>query len=858
MHYPSGLSQRLRRTRATSPFLLSPYIPGMLFRTYVFALLLALGAAPALAQQAGGPPARTSGFTPQTYEVLGLSVEGVSQPDVAEFVKQSSAIKVGQQVAIPGDPAFSEAVRALYRLGLFSDVRIENERTVGSGVFLVIHVKEEPRLGEVSFENVRKKDRDELRKQVPLIKGNRVRASDVERARMAIRTFYAEKGHLLADVEAIRTEAASGGVNMTFKVNKGPKVEVTDIRIAGNESVSDRRLRKRMKETKEDRWWRFWKGATFKQDKYEEDLQSVVDLYNQKGYYDAQIVRDTFYVERDGEPGVRIELQIHEGPRYFVRNVTWEGNTVYPDALLNESLGIAKGDAYNAKQIEQNLYANKSNSDVTSIYTNRGYMRFNAQPTITVVEGDSLDIAFDVYEGDVYSFGQIEIAGNTKTKEHVIRRELQTVPGQTFSREAIQESMRRLQQLSYFDAQALSSGLGTAINEQRKTVDLSYKLNEVGSDQLELSGTWGRFGLVLMLRFGFNNFSLQNFFDRGAWKPLPSGDGQKLSIGIQTNGRYYQSYSLSFTEPWFRSRPTPIGFSLSHSRLGRLPYYYYDDSGDGDASNFITTSGRLFYDRRLKFPDPFFSTSSSIGYQYYFNDSLLTYLPQGVSQEITLQQSLSRNSLDNPLFPMRGSSMLLSLQVAPPLPGFIQYHKWRYQSSWNFPLAKKLSLGVSTDYGYIGSLTGDPVTFERFDVGGSPFETQGGYYNYGTDIIYMRGYPRSAIGPRLSGDAVGGTILNKYTSEIRWLAIQTPQLQAAPYLFLDAANTWNSFKVFNPADLYRAAGVGARLFLPIVGMLEITYGYNFDAFEPAAGYRTNHEGDRRWYFQFSLGQGFGQ
>src|SRR5690606_17595152 len=304
---------------------------------------------------------------------------------------------------------------------------------------------------------------------------------------------------------------------------------------------------------------------------------------------------------------------------------------VYSDEALTNALGFEKGDVYNAKRLQENLYANRNSTDVMSLYTNQGYMRFNATPSIRVVAGDSLDIHFDVYEGDVYEFGTINIAGNRKTKEHVIRRELYTIPGQRFSREAIQESIRRLQQLSYFNAEQLATGIETNINEEAKTVDLTYKLEEVGSDQLELSGTWGQFGLVLMLRFGFNNFSVQNLFDGSAWRPLPSGDGQKLSVGIQTNGRYYQNYSLSFTEPWFRGRPTPIGFSLSHSRYSRLPYYYYyyDNQDELDDRSFYTTSARFFLDRRLKWPDDRFNMSTGIGYQYYGNNRMFSSLPEG-------------------------------------------------------------------------------------------------------------------------------------------------------------------------------------------------------------------------------------
>lgn len=795
---------------------------------------------------------------PEQFEILGLSVEGAGSEEIATFVRQQSQLEVGQSVTIPGDPAFADAIRTIYRLNMFSDVKIAVERTVGNGVYLLIRVKEEPRLADYQFEGIKKSQRDDLRKEVPLLTGGRVQDADIERAKLAIKGFFAEKGHLMTEVEVDSTvNPVNNTVVLTFKVDRGPRVEVGEVVIEGNQAISDRKVRKRLKETKEDRWWRFWSKDTYNEDKFEEDLVRVLDYYNEKGYYDARIVSDSVYLDREnGE--VVVSLRVHEGPQFNIRNIQWEGNTVYSDEALTNALGFEKGDVYNAKRLQENLYANRNSTDVMSLYTNQGYMRFNATPSIRVVAGDSLDIHFDVFEGDVYEFGSINIAGNRKTKEHVIRRELYTIPGQRFSRESIQESIRRLQQLSYFNAEQLATGIETSINEEAKTVDLTYSLEEVGSDQLELSGTWGQFGLVLMLRFGFNNFSAQNLFDGSSWKPLPSGDGQRLSVGIQTNGRYYQNYSLSFTEPWFRGRPTPIGFSLSHSRYSRLPYYYsFNVAEELEDRSFYTTSARFFYDRRLKWPDDRFNMSTGIGYQYYGNNSMFSSLPEGVSQEVTIEQSLTRSSLDNPLFPMSGSQILLSLQVAPPIADFIQYHKWRFKTDWNVPIASKLTLGVGTDFGFIGSLTGEEVRFERFDVGGSPFETQG-VYNFGTDIIYMRGYPRSAIGPRFAGDVLGGTILNKYTSELRWLAVQTPQLQAAPYLFMDAANTWNSFSTYNPSQLYRSAGVGMRLFLPIVGMLELTYGYNFDEFVPIESLRSKHEGSRKWYFQFSLGQGFNQ
>lgn len=796
---------------------------------------------------------------PQPFEVLGISVEGVNEESMRTFVLQSSQLAVGQTVNIPGDQAIAEAIRNIYRLRVFSDVQIVEERRAGDGVFLLIRVKEEPQLAEYTFSGVKKKHQKELQKKVPLFRGSRVRPADLARSEQVIQEYYYEKGYMLADVTVNRQVTEQNMLNLEFVVDRGPQVEIEDVVVMGNEEISSGKVRKKLKETKRDRWWKFWGKSRFDRNAYETDKENVVAYYNEKGYYDARIVRDSVYLDTSlKKPGLVVELEVHEGPQYHIRDINWDGNTLYPDRVLTAALGITPGEPYNAKRLDQNLYGNSRSSDVSSLYMNRGYMLFRVQPEVRVVEGDSLDLHFDLFEGDVFTFGEVTIAGNLKTKEHVIRRELYTIPGQTFGRDAIQETIRRLSQLNYFDQEKLGAGPGVNINQEKKTVDLAYNFEEVGSDQLELSGTYGRFGLVLMLRFGFNNFSLQDMFKKGAWKPLPSGDGQRLSLSLQTNGTAYQSYALGYTEPWFRGKPTPVGFNLSYSRFTGSSFYSYSSSNFETGQRFIRGSASVFYEQRLKWPDDKFSTSTSLGYQYFLNRDFTSTLPFGISQQVTVRQALSRSSLDHPVFPTTGSSMLLSLEIAAPLGDFIQYHKWRFETGWNVPLSRKLTFGVSTNYGYIGSLTGEDVLFERYVVGGSPFDVQGFRDNFGKDIVYMRGYPARALGPRLGSEAVGGRILNKYTSELRWLLVQSPQLTAAPYVFLDAANTWDNFSSYNPSRLFRTAGVGARLFLPILGMLELTYGYNFDEFVPIPGQESKHNGSRRWLFQFSLGQGFGQ
>ena len=836
-------------------------------RSKVLLSLLALvlgGVLPAQAQMSTGG----SGGGPPSYVIRSISVEGVDNQRTRQFVIQSSGLSTGQTITLPSGDRVSEAIRSIYEVGLFSDVAIRQKNRQGNRVDLVIEVTSEPTLVSYSMDGIRDRHRDDLEEQIPLVEGRPVRPSDVERTKQIIKNFYEDKGYLQTEIAVDRTERSTGNVELVFNVDRKKEMEVERIRFSGNERFDDGDLRGAMEETRENRWWRFWKGEKFKENAYQEDLQKVIDHYREHGYYDAQIVADSvYYVSQEG---VGIDVTVKEGSQYYVQDLSWEGNTVYSDQTLTERLGLREGDIYNAVRMEKNLQGNQKGTDVRGLYMDRGYMRANIQPTVRVVGEDSLAITMDVREGDIYTFGDITISGNTKTNDYVIRRELFTVPGERFSRSAIQESIRRLSQLSYFSKQSLQGGPEVNVDPEEKEANLTYQVKEVGSDQLKLSGTFGQFGIVLQLGFTFNNFSAQNFFDGEAWRPLPSGDGQKLSVNVRTNGRFYQNYSLSFTEPWFRGQPTPIGGSISFSQYTRGFYSRSTGVQDGRFRNF---SGSFFLRQRLDWPDNKFQTGTTVSYQLYDNrgfvvDSTATNnrrnvglfrsIPTGQSQSVSIQQSLTRNSLDNPRFPRSGARMRLSVELAPPLGDFEQYHKWRLTSNYNVPLGEHFSFGVGTNFGYIGSITGDPVRFERFEVGGTAFDYQG--RNFGTEPIYMRGYPRGVIGPkfRTRGGTLepqGGRVLNKYTSEFRWMAVQSQQLQARPYLFLDAAGAWNGLESYNPSNLYRSAGIGVKLFLPIVGMLEFNYGYNFDRFTPLSG---SEQGTPSWTFQFSLGQGGGR
>lgn len=833
----------------------------MRLRLPVFLLALLLGSAGSLSAQTPAQSASGTAYGQSAYLIENIRVEGVENEERRQFVIQSSGLSEGQRVTLPGGDAVAQAIRSIYDLRLFSSVSIYREEQQGNAITLVIDVTSEPTLTSYRLKGIDDGDREDLRKKIPLLKGRAVRPSDVERTKQIIENFYEGEGFLRTEVEANRTQSERGRVALTFNVDRKEEVEVERIRFLGNEEFDDGDLRGAMEETRENRWWRIWKGEEFKQNAYEEDLDRVVDFYRERGYYDARVVRDSVYYK--GEGGMGIDVEVHEGNRYHVRNVDWEGNSVYPDRALSQTLGLSKGDVYNGTALDENLRGGQRKSGVLGLYMNRGYMRANVEPTVQVVGEDSLDITMDVREGDVYTFGPVEINGNTKTKDYVIRRELYTVPGKRFSRSAIKESIRRLNQLDYFSQQSIAGGPDISVNQEEKEAELTYSVEEVGSDQLQLSGTFGRFGLVLQLGFEFNNFSAQNLFDASAWRPLPSGDGQKLSVNVRTNGTFYQNYSLSFTEPWFGGSPTPVGGSVSYSKYTRS--IYGRRSRDVEGGQFQNASANFFVRQRLDWPDDKFQVGSRIGYQLYDNrgrDSesgqrapLFGGVPYGLNQSVTLRQSLTRNSVDNPTFPRSGSEVSLSVELAPPVGDLVQYHKWRFNADWNVPIGENFSIGIGTDFGYIGSITGDPVEFEKFEVGGTAFDYSG--VNYGTDPVYMRGYPRGVIGPvtRERGELQpqGGQVLNKYTSEFRWKAVESKQLQARPYLFVDAANSWSGLDAYNPSNLYRSTGIGVKLFLPIVGMIEFNYGYNFDEYIPI----QDGTGESGWTFQFSLGRGVG-
>ncbi|QXD15047.1 outer membrane protein assembly factor BamA [Rhodocaloribacter litoris] len=793
---------------------------------------------------AGEEPAQLTAYDrPVPLTIVDIAVEGVEEP-LRAFVRKASGLRVGQRVEVPGDPALSAAVRALYRVGLFEDVKLLEAGREGGSVRLLLRVRPVPRLTELAFEGVGGRDRQALERDLPLFPGAYVRPSDLVRAEQIIRRHFVRQGYPLVKVRVERAGTGDGGLRLTFAVERGPHVEVAALEIEGNRALSDGTLRNVMK-TRPPPWWRFWRKAPFNPDVYREDLDRLLALYRERGYYDARIVRDTTYLRyEDDNPEMVVEVEVAEGPRYHIRHVVWRGNEVFPGETLTEALGLRPGDPYNGTRLEENLYFNEAGTDVTSRYMNRGYLRFNVVPSVQVVEGDSLDLIFEVFEGDVYTFGEIEIAGNYAVREHVIRRELATVPGRPFSRAAIQTSLMRLIGLGLFDPAVLAAGPEIRVDEARKTVDLTYRVGEVRRNPLSLGGSYTG-DLILQVGLNLDNFSLGNLFRPSTWNPLPAGDGQQLALGVQTTGADYQRYSLDFVEPWFRGRPEPLGVSVSYARIA-------DGfrSGTDGAGGLQAWSARVFHDRRLA---THLTLSAGLRYRHFDNRGWSTSLPEGRSHELVVMPGLTYGTLDHPVLPRRGVLARLGVELAP-APGTVPYHKWRLQGRALVPLTTRLGLEVSADLGYTASLTGAPQAFRRFMVGGSPFDAQGFDTFFGEDLVYLRGYPARAIGPRdAEGRPVGGRLLTKYTAELQWHAVRKPRLAIVPYLFFDAANTWSSPAAYRPGDLFRAAGVGLRMTLPVLGFVEVSYGYNLDRFAPFG----DHDGGRGWRLQFTLGRSFG-
>jgi outer membrane protein insertion porin family len=802
------------------------------------AITLSLGVAASEAALAQTTPAGAPQAEPQRYTLGGITISGARYLDANTLIGLTG-LKIGDPITIPGEEV-GKAIRKLWDQGILGDVSVSIERIEGQRVFLDFNLKERPRLSKFEFSGIGKSQADELKNKIKLIRGKVVTDALLSNTKTQVRKFYTNKGFLDAKVNIVQVpdSSLSNSVLLNIKVDKGAKVRIHDIVFEGNEAFKDGTLKGKFKKTKEKKFPKFFNSGKFQRTEFEEDKKKLIDFYNAQGYRDAVVVSDS--LARD-DKGLTLTVRVDEGPKYYFRHISWNGNYLYDDKTLASVLAIKEGSVYSKETLDKRLNYNPTGQDVTSLYMNDGYLFFQIEPVETKVEGDSIDIEMRITEGVQARIKEINIAGNTKTSDHVVRRALYTLPGDKFSREQLIRSQREIATLGYFDPEKI--GMNPVPNQADGTVDINYTVEEKPSDQITLSGGWGGYaGFIGTVGLVFNNFSLRKASSLRNWTPVPAGDGQRLALNVQANGLQYQAYSFSFTEPWLGGRkPNSFSFSLNKS-IQRLGTNFDPKTG----SSIKVNSASVSLGRRLRWPDDYFTLSNSLSFSQYKlqNYTYFENFNNGNANNFTFNTTLARNSIDNPTFTRRGSTLSLSVNLTPPYSIFkgshpnvnewVEFHKWMFDASWFSPLVGKLVLNTRAHFGFIGSYNSSRQIgpFERFKLGGSGLG-YGGASNFlvGTEYVGLRGYddPNSTESlPASRQTSNGGVVYNKYVLEMRYPVSLNPAATVYVLGFAEAGNSFERYTDYNPYKLYRSAGLGARIFMSAFGLLGFDYGWGFD------------------------------
>ncbi len=813
---------------------------------------------------------------PKEYEITGLTITGTKYLDPNSLVSLTG-LKVGDKIRLPGEVTGS-SVRKLMDSGLLDDVEMLATPTGDGKVSLLYRARERPRLYRVSFMGIKKGEQDNLKEKIKLNLGKIVSNTITKNTQLAVRKYFVDKGYLNTKVKITTIpDSTRNNATMRVLVDKGQKVKIAKINIEGLKNLDEQTVRMKMKSTKEMRFGRLFTPSKFVPKKYEEDKKKLLEYYNKMGYRDAVIEDDT--IVHNGSNTINIDMKLNEGHQYYYRNIDFSGNYLYTDEQLRSVLGVTKGDVYNPEDLDKRMNGNPG-QDLSSQYMDLGYLYYNAQSIEKSIEGDSIDLEIRVFEGKQATINKVILNGNTKTSDHVVMRTIRTLPGQKFSKTALIRTQRELSTLGYFDPEKIGIN---PIPQSDGTVDIEYTVEEKPSDQIELSGGWGGYvGFVGTLGLTFNNFSARNIPNFNAWRPLPAGDGQRVQLRFQANGSQYQVYSLSFTEPWLGGRkPNALSVSASHT----VYQTFYDPSnpasiyqslkGRKPTGSYTNTALTIGLGRQLKVPDDYFSLSNSISYQRYdLNNLDLFYIgyKDGISNNITFNTTLSRNSIDSPQFPRNGSSFTLSGSFTPPYSAFkttteavtpenkykfVEYHKWMFDASWFQTVFGKLVLNTRAHLGFLGSYNKrtEIGPFERFILGGSGLAGQG-QFALAQDIIGLRGYDDRSVYTADYNQAVGqqarsqgGVVYNKFVAELRYPISLNPSATIFALAFMEAGNNWATYKQYNPFDLKRSIGIGARIFMPAFGLIGIDYGYGFDKIP---GVKDKASGQ----FHFTIGQQF--
>jgi outer membrane protein insertion porin family len=822
------------------------------------------------------------------YEIAGITTSGA--PGYEDFILIGfSGLQVGQKIKVPGE-SITNAIKRFWKQGLFSEVNITATKIEGDKIWLNIDLKPRPRISEINYHGLKKSEKDDMESKAVLIKGNQITQNLINRTVNIIQDYFKEKGFLNAKVVVNQQEDTSnpGNIIVNVFVDKGSKVRISRIDITGNNEVKIGKLKRAMKKTNEKRrLFDIFRTKKFIDENYRNDKVALIDKYNELGFRDAQILKDTVFPS--GPKTVQIEIDLKEGQKYYFRNISWIGNTLYSSDLLSQVLRIKKGDIYNSKKLNDRLMMDED--AVSNLYLDNGYLFFHVEPVEVNIVGDSIDIEMRMFEGQQAIINKVGITGNTRVYENVVRRELRTKPGQLFSKTDLQRTMREIAQMGHFNPETLNPEI--LPNVENGTVDINYPLETKSSDQFEISAGWGSSGVIGSLAVKFTNFSIQNIFKPSTYRIVPQGDGQTLTLRAQTNARFYQSYGISFMEPWLGGkRPTSLSVSAFYSkqtgvsdRFYRSGAYeqnywmsslygdsYYQNMVEYDDQKFIKTFGvSAGIGSRLTWPDDYFTLYGELAYQRYSMQNWDYFIIRnGHSNNFSLNLTFARNSINNPLYTSSGSSFSMSLNITPPYSLFsgkdyskiedqqrfewIEYHKWRVKARTFTPLSKdeKFVFMARAEFGFLGYYNKhNRSPFESFVMGGDMMSSS--YTSYTTETVGLRGYENGSLTPiqyTADGKRLSqiGNIYTKLSFELRY-PLMTGMTTVYALAFFDAGNSWYDFKDFNPFQLKRSAGIGLRVILPMIGLIGVDWAYGFDKINGSYDYSKSQ-------FHFVLGQDF--
>ena len=827
------------------------------------------------------------------YTIGEISVVGAKQYN-EQTVIAFTRLRSGEQVYLPGD-RISNVIKKLWDLDLFSDINLYATIN-GDVVDLKFEIEEVPELNKVTITGIKEKKTKDIIKDNDLKKGTKVTENLITKTKYYIENKYKKEGYLNSKVTIITrpvTDSLAGQkVDMLVNIELSDRVKIEDIDFIGNDQLSDSKLRKQMKNTKQKNFIRFWKRSKYIAEDYAEDKVSVIDKYKEKGFRDARIVSDTLI--KSGEDLITLKLTVEEGDKYYIGDIDFLGNTVYSDRELARQLGLEKGDVYNGVLLKERISkdGDPNADDLSNLYKNSGYLFSSINPVETNVENDTIDFEIRITEGKLAYFDRITITGNDKTKDRVIYRNLRTRPGQRYSQAAVLQTTRELGQTGFFDPEQLNPQFLNA-NPYDGTIDINYALVEQGASQIELQGGYGGGGFVGTLGLSFNNFSIQNLFNKEAYQPLPMGDGQKFSLRAQAS-TFYQTYSASLVEPWLGGKkPVQLQLSFSHSVQYRFDFSSGRRARPDRDQRFLITGGSIGLAKRLEVPDNYFTISHAISFQHFdlknYNVGLFTF-GNGSSENLAYTIGISRNETDiNPIFPRSGSKFNLTAKLAPPYSlwngtdykqladdraaalaagdrqavaqidqerfNWLEYYKVKFEGQWFTSLIGKLVLSSKTEFGFLGAYNNDRgiPPFDRFFLGGDGL---GGFALDGREVIRLRGYPNQSVLPQDRSENPdldpndGATIYNKFEFELRYPITLKPSASIYALVFAEAGSSFDNFRDYNPFLVNRSAGAGIRIFMPAFGLLGIDFGYGFDPIPGTVG------GPNGWETHFIIGQQF--